>query len=259
MEKSDTSRRGTVVRRILLVVAILVALMVGASIWYVNDYYHADDVAQSYVDNNNDRGVAVSTLAGGELAFVPEQPVAGLIFYPGGKVEPESYAPLMERCAELGILCVLVKPPFNLAILNPNAADGIREQFPDVTKWAVGGHSLGGVMAADYLSRHEDSVDGVVLLAAYTAADLSGFGGKALLVVGTNDQVLNREKYDGSRGLLPANVTEITVEGGNHAQFGNYGTQAGDGEASIPASEQQQTTARAIHDMLASVSKPPSP
>ena len=258
MEKSDTSRRGTVVRRILLVVAILVALMVGASIWYVNDYYHADDVAQSCVDNNTS-GVSVSTLAGGELAFVPEQPVAGLIFYPGGKVEPESYAPLMERCAELGILCVLVKPPFNLAILNPNAADGVREQFPDVTKWAVGGHSLGGVMAADYLSRHEDSFDGVVLLAAYTAADLSGFGGKALLVVGTNDQVLNREKYDGSRDLLPANVTEITVEGGNHAQFGNYGTQAGDGEASIPASEQQQTTARAIHDMLASVSTPPSP
>ena len=251
MEKSTKSHKSVVVRRILLALAILVVLMVGAFAWYVSDYYHADDVAQSYVNNGQAGGVTVRTLDGGELAFVPEQPVAGLIFYPGGKVEPESYAPLMERCAELGVLCVLVKPPFNLAVLNPNAADGIPEQFPDVTRWAIGGHSLGGVMAADYLSRHEDSFDGAVLLAAYTAADLTGFGGKVLLVTGTNDQVMNREKYEESRDLLPTSVTELTIEGGNHAQFGNYGPQSGDGEATIPASQQQQATAQAIRDMLA--------
>ena len=72
-----------------------------------------------------------------------------------------------------------------------------------------------------------------------------------LLAAGTNDQVLNRDKYEQSRDLLPSNVTELTIEGGNHAQFGNYGPQAGDGEATVPESEQQQVTAQAIRDALA--------
>ncbi len=251
MQKTERGKKSQIIRRVLLVLAVLMVLMIGASAWYVNDYYHADEVAMSSVENGGTQGVAVRTLPDGELAFVPEQPVADFVFYPGGKVEPESYAPLMERCAELQILCVVVKPPFNLAVLNPNAADGIREQFPDVDRWAIGGHSLGGVMAADYLSRHEDAFDALVLLASYSAADLTGFEGNVLLATGTNDQVLNRDKFEQSHNLLPANVTELTIEGGNHAQFGNYGPQAKDGTASITASEQQQATAQAIRDLSA--------
>ncbi len=253
MTKNEEGRKGVILRRILVAIAILVVLMVGASIWYVNDYYHADNTALSYVDDSKTNDVTVRTLSKGELAFVPDKPVAGLIFYPGGKVEPESYAPLMEQCAELGILCVITRPPFNLAVLDANTADGIREQFSDVKRWAIGGHSLGGVMAADYLSRHKDSFDALALLGAYTAADLKDFGGKVLLAAGTNDKVLNRDKYEQARDQLPAspNVTELAIEGGNHAQFGNYGPQAGDGEASISASEQQQATAQAIRNMLA--------
>ncbi len=84
---------------------------------------------------------------------------AGLIFYPGGKVEYTAYQPLMAACAERDILCVLVEMPFNLAVFDINAADGIQEQYPEVGHWYIGGHSLGGSMAASYLSKHTEKFD----------------------------------------------------------------------------------------------------
>lgn len=243
----------TVVRRILLALAVMLAVAAGAFGWYVSDYYHADAVALAAATDEDGAadGVRVQDLPSGELAFVPDDASSGFIFYPGGKVQPEAYAPLMTRCAQLGILCVVVRPPFNLAVFDANAADGVREQFPNITRWAIGGHSLGGVMAADYLSRHEESFECAVLLGAYTSADLTDYRGSVLLVVGTNDGVLNRQKYADARAMLPTRATELTIEGGNHAQFGDYGAQAGDGEATVPSAKQQEATARALHDALA--------
>ena len=245
----------TLAKRILIACAIAVAVLVAAAVWYVNDYYRADDAAMAAVTATDGAsaadGIEVRELAGGDLAFVPARPVAGLVFYPGGKVQPEAYAPLMRQCAQRGILCVLLKPTFNLAIIDMDAADGATAQFPDISTWIVAGHSMGGVAAADYASRHADEFDGIAFLAAYPAADLSAYGGAAISIVGSNDGVLNRESYEQARSKLPDTAMELVIEGGNHAYFGNYGEQAGDGQAEITREEQQAQ----VIDALAALSR----
>ena len=238
-------------KRVLLSLLILLAVIAAGFAWYVNDYYHADATALAAASDENGTadGVTVRELAGGDLAFVPNHPVAGLIFYPGGKVQPEAYAPLMERCAQQGVLCVLVKPLFNLAILDMNAADGIAAQFPGIETWAIAGHSLGGVAAAEYVAKHAGDFHVVAFLASYPSTDLSTFTGSALSVVGSNDHVLDRAKYENARVNLPTQSRELVIEGGNHARFGNYGEQAGDGTATISPEQQQEQTAAALVEL----------
>lgn len=247
------AKRGSFTKRAVLALLVVVAVLAGACVWYVSDYYHADGAALAAVADADGAsgGVEVRRLDGGGIAFVPEAPVAGFVFYPGAKVQPEAYAPLMRRCAERGILCVLLEPLFNLAILDADAADGVVEQFPDVAAWAIGGHSMGGVAAADYLSRHGEGFAVIAFLASYPSADLSGFAGRSLSIVGSNDLVLNRDAYEGARQKLPSNAEELVIDGGNHAYFGDYGEQSGDGEATIAREEQQEQAAAAIAELMA--------
>ena len=158
-------------------------------------------------------------------------------------MEHTAYAPLMKALAERGILCVLVEMPFRLAVLDMGAADGIPAQFPQVERWYMGGHSLGGSMAASYLSDNAAAFEGLILLGAYSTADLSGTALSVLSVYGSEDRVLNREKYAECRQNLPAGYTEHVIEGGNHAGFGYYGPQSGDGAATLNNEEQITATA----------------
>ena len=141
---------------------------------------------------------------------------------------------LMRALAEKGVLCVLVDMPLRLAVMDVNAADGIPKKYPQVTRWPIGGHSLGGAMAASYAAAHPEDFSALALLAAYSTKALPD----TLAVVslyGTADKALNWEKYEASRMNLPATAQEIAIPGGNHAQFGSYGAQEGDGEATISA------------------------
>ena len=243
--------RNTIVKRILIALAVVVVVLVAATVWYVNDYYHADNVALAVVadEDGTADGVEVRTLPSGDIAFVPDHPTAGLVFYPGGKVQPEAYAPLMQKCAQRGILCVLLKPTFNLAIIDMDAANGVTAQFPDVSTWVLAGHSMGGVAAADYASRHPDEFDAIAFLAAYPAVDLSKFDGKVLSIIGSNDGVLNRDKYEQAHDLLPDSVQKLVIEGGNHAYYGNYGEQVNDGQADITRENQQAQVTDALVDL----------
>lgn len=223
----------------VLAVVLVVMLVFGL---YAGSYYHADMEAINrmaletvYAD--------VEVLSDGTMVFYPGEYTAGMIFYPGGKVEFLSYIPLMEYCAQEGILCVLVQMPFNLAVMNPDAADGVREQFPEVEHWYMAGHSLGGARAADYAAGSQ-GIDGLILLAAYSAEDVSNI--PVLSIYGSEDGVLDREKYEKYRENLPADYTEVILEGGNHAGFGVYGPQDGDGDAAISNAEQIEQTARLI-------------
>ena len=246
-------KRNTVVKRILIALAVIVVMLVAAAVWYVNDYSHADNVALAAVADEDGAadGVEVRTLPSGDIAFVPDNPVAGLVFYPGGKVQPEAYAPLMQQCAQRGILCVLLKPTFNLAIIDMDAASGVTAQFPEISEWTIAGHSMGGVAAADYASRHAGEFDAIAFLAAYPAVDLSKFDGKVLSIVGSNDGVLNRDKYEQAHELLPDSAQELVIEGGNHAYYGNYGEQANDGQAGITREDQQAQATDALVDLAA--------
>lgn len=217
---------------------------------YLGDYYRADTEAMEAFAPA--APVVSEEWKDGTLITRPEgrDPVAGLIFYPGGKVEHTAYTPLMEALASEGILCVLVEMPFRLAVLDVNAAEGIPAAFPEVEHWCLGGHSLGGSMAASYLASHTEDFDGLILLGSYSTADLSGSGLSVLSVYGSEDGVLNREKYAEYRPNLPEGFTEIVIEGGNQAYFGAYGEQEGDGTATVTPAEQLEQTVEAILTLL---------
>ena len=220
------------------VTAVLLAVFIGCAV-YINDYYRAEDTAIAAMSGAYNYTIREYD---GNIAFIPNEPIAGLIFYPGGKVEHTAYAQLMAEFAKKGVLCVLVEMPFRLAVLDINAADGIQDNFPEIEKWYIGGHSLGGAMAASYISNHTSEFDGLLLLGAYSTADISDSGLSVISVYGSEDKVLNTEKYEENRELLPSEFTEFIIEGGCHSYFGNYGHQDGDGEPFISIEEQIKQT-----------------
>lgn len=227
----------------LLALAVVLALAIGCGV-YVGDYYRAEEGAVAHSE-----AVTVE-ITGDRAVFMPEEPRAGLIFYPGGKVEFTAYAPLMTALAEEDILCVLVKMPFNLAVLDMDAAEGIPAEYPEVERWYLGGHSLGGSMAAGYAAKQPEDYKGLILLAAYSTAGLTDTGLEVLSLYGDRDQVLNREKYEQYRPNLPESTRETVIEGGNHANFGFYGPQEGDGESTISRQEQQAATVEAVRNLI---------
>lgn len=132
------------------------------------------------------------------------------------------------------------------AVLDANGADGVQERFPAVRRLILMGHLLGGVMAAGYLDGHARSWDGLVLLGAYSTADLSDDGVTVLSVTGDSDGMLDRRAAADNEGNLGEDARELVIPGGNHAQFGSYGPQDGDGEAGLSPEEQRALTADAV-------------
>ena len=201
----------------LLAAGVLLLVLV-SPIVYVSGGYEASSDALAAMEGSAQKGHA--------QAFVPEKIRGGMIFYPGGLVDERAYAPLMQALADRDILCLLVQMPLNLAVLDMNAADGLQALYPDVERWLIGGHSLGGAMAASYAAGHENEYDGLVLLGAYSTADLSGTELQVLSVYGSEDGVLNHEKYAQCLKHYPTDFTEVVVDGGCHAYFGDYGRRA---------------------------------
>jgi dienelactone hydrolase len=257
----------------LALVVVVILMAVNFWIAYVSDYYEANTAAQDALLDYG--GVTVTYTDENAILFIPEEVRAGFIFYPGGKVEYTAYAPLLHELAENGIFCVLPHMPCNLAVLDVDAADGYIEQFPQVEHWYIGGHSLGGSMAASYYSKHRESFDGLVLCAAYSTADLTGEDGgstgaagaqtadvsgdvpdasagaaRVLSIYSSNDGVLSMKKYEKYRKNLPDGYEEEVIDGGCHAFFGSYGAQEGDGEPSITNAEQIHTTVDFIVNFL---------
>jgi hypothetical protein len=226
----------------VLLIAFIICLV------YVNDYYRADGEAIADFLSQEMTSATFNIDEDGLIIATPAEIKAGFIFYPGGKVEYSSYLPLMVALAERGILCVLTPMPCNLAVLDVNAADGIIERFPEVDTWYIGGHSLGGSMAASYLSKNLDELDGLILLGSYSTADVSS--SRVLTISGTEDEVMNKKKYDKYIANLPLGCDEVLITGGNHAYFGMYGEQKGDGTASITPAEQITRAAYRIADFI---------
>ena len=214
---------------ILLLAALILAFFV-----YTGDYYRAD--AQALAALESDGAAAVVRTSYGWFFDGPSEGTA-LIFYPGGKVEETAYAPFLHRLAAEGMDVCLVKMPFRLAVFGKNKADAVMSQH-SCAHWYVGGHSLGGAMAASYAADHGDALDGVVLCAAYPTQALDGRLTE-ISIYGSRDGVLNMEKTAAGRAFAPDNFYELVIQGGNHAQFGNYGPQKGDGDAAVPSQQQQ--------------------
>lgn len=240
-------------RRLGIAFAVLVALAlagVGAFVVYANDAYPAGDEAADALVSTDALPVEQGD---GYLAFGDADAATGIVLYPGAKVDYHAYAPLARDLAQRGYFVAVVQMPLNFAFFDIDAADRVRAAFPQVESWWVGGHSLGGSMAAAYAADHADdgALAGVVLLGAYSASDLSATDLGAIVVYGENDQVLNREKLEQGAALLPHDALTLEVPGGNHAGFGDYGAQDGDGVSTITPDEQREQTADAVSAYIA--------
>lgn len=170
----------------------------------------------------------------------------GLVFYQGAKVEADAYAPLLHQLAAQGWVCVIADLPLNFAMLDEEVADRLMADHPEVEHWYVGGHSLGGLVASSYASTSATNLEGLIMLASFTTSDLTNSGLNVISVYGTNDTVLNHDSYTKGLALMPTSIHEVVLEGGNHAQFGDYGDQANDSPATISAEEQVAQTVEAI-------------
>jgi len=191
------------------------------------------------------------------IVFTPtaNTPITGFIFYPGGHVDYRSYAPVAQEIASHGYRVSLVRMPLSLAVFGTNKADEVITAYPDMRYWVIGGHSLGGSIAASYAKKHTDTVQGLALWASYpaTSDDLSSTSLKGLSTYGSNDQVLNMDNVNATLALLPPGTIRQVIQGGNHARFGNYGLQPGDGTATISAADQQTQAAHLTMRLLRAV------
>lgn len=212
------------------------AICAGAFFWYVSDYYRAEEVALEVSAQGSDISVRDNLT----ILSSPHSTDTAIIFYPGAKVEAEAYLPLLDKIRNTGVTCILVDMPFHMAIFDADAAEDVMTQFPDVQYWYMAGHSMGGAMASKFASEHKEQVDGLILMGAYIYGDYPDEN--TLTIYGS----LNQSVED------HINYTEniVEIEGGNHAQFGNYGLQKGDPPAEISAEEQQKQTVEAIETFL---------
>lgn len=218
----------------LIALAAMIVFLVVAFFAYANDYRRADQTAAAILNSN------ASIRQEGSLTILSpdagNDTGAGLIFYPGGKVEEAAYLPLLDLLREQGVTIALVKMPFRLAVFQINAADRVYDAVPSVSRWFIGGHSLGGAMASSYAAGNESRLSGLILLGAYPVNDSPI---PTLCLYGSEDILLDLSKL--------ANVANVLrIEGGNHAQFGNYGVQQGDGVAMISREAQQEQAAEAM-------------
>lgn len=239
--KMSQKRKPMRKKRLWMIPVLAVIALCAAFFIYTEVYCHADETARAAL--RSDETVTVTQTGYGWLFDGPSEEDA-LIFYPGGKVEETAYAPLLRRLAGQGMDVCLVKMPFRLAVFGMNKADDVMKQH-HYAHWYIGGHSLGGVMAADYASAHRSQFSGVILLAAYPSKPMDP-GTRAITIYGSEDGVLNRAKLVEAKQYLPEDNVTCVIDGGNHAQFGNYGKQAGDGKAAVSAEEQQRSTVEYI-------------
>ncbi len=256
MSNESRARRRFPWRWLLLALLALVVVGVGAFlIWAYTPLGPAPEAMAALVSDDK-----VQVEQGNWLVFTPVgvAPKAGLILYPGGRVDYRSYAPQARDIAAQGYLVVIPHMPLNLAVTAPNKALEVMGVYSDVAHWAVGGHSLGGAMAASFLYGHPGATEGLVLWAAYPASNnsLAGANTKVTSISATNDGLATPDKIAASVPLLPPGTRWAPIEGGNHAQFGAYGPQPGDGTATITPEEQRRQTVAATIDLLNSLGQP---
>ncbi len=188
---------------------------------------------------------------------IGSDPLAGLVFYPGARVDARAYANILTPVVEAGYRVVIVKPPLGIAFFSTSYAGNWVDDDTAIGRWAVGGHSLGGVVA----STSEDSygeIVGLVLYASYPSSDISDRSGLAVSsIYGTNDGLAEPERIRASASDLPPTAVLVPIEGGIHSDFGDYGPQPGDGQPGITRSEAQAQIIEATLALMARIAETP--
>jgi len=241
-------------RLILLIVLVVLIGSIGYFLYYVSDYSHADSTALAALSSTGSYNVVDTS---NYITFTPtaNKSTIGVIFYPGALVQPEAYSIISSKLAMNGYTIIIVKMPFNLAIFGVNKANQVIATHPEISTWVIGGHSLGGVFASDYAVNHQDKIKGVIYLASYPDTNASKANFKALFIRGSLDGLVTNTQISDNLNKFPKNTTFITIPGGNHANFGNYGIQAGDNNSTISKEEQQNLTVNYILTFLKNLNK----
>jgi hypothetical protein len=235
----------------LLIILVLVVATAGF-LWYAQPQPLLPEATAALASTP---GSAFEQGQDGRLTYTPtaHEPTVGLILYPGGKVPPAAYAPAARDIAENGYLVVIVPVPFNLAVFGIDAATAVIADHPEIGRWAVGGHSLGGSMAAQFVDGHPGIVKGLVLWAAYSAADLADDALSVALIYGTLDAGVASYTSPENLAKLGPHVTTTIIEGGNHEQMGWYTGQPNDPPATISRQAQQDQMVEATVLLLAAL------
>jgi hypothetical protein len=242
-------------RNVAIAGLVVIGLLGGALAWWLQPQPLLPEADASLASTST----VTFTENGDRLTWSPAAGGAttGLIVYPGGKVPPAAYGPLAQAIAGDGYLVEIVAMPLNLAVLGIGRADETIKAHPEIEHWVIGGHSLGGSMAAQYASEHLGVIDGLAFWAAYGTMDLSGTNLAVLSIWGSLDAGAPRMGGPESRSAVPADAVFIEIEGGNHEQMGWYTGQPNDPPAAISREEQQRQVAAATIDLLESVEPAP--
>jgi hypothetical protein len=241
------------VRIILIIVGSILLLGIAGFVAWGETPAHP--MPEALAALNSDGAVTVTN--GQWLVFNPagSAPTTGFVIYPGGRVDYRSYAPAAHQIAAQGFLVVIVPMPLNLAVFGVDASQDVISAYPQIRHWSIGGHSLGGSMAADFAKKHPTAVAGLVLWASYPASsdDLSTSGLHVASISASLDGLSTPAKIARSHALLPADTAWTVIAGGDHAQFGWYGSQAGDNPATITRKDQQAKLVAATVALLETI------
>ena len=236
---------------------VLAVVIIGALIWGIQWATYARPPLPEAIDALESDDL-VTVMQEPRLTFSPIQNMSntGFIFYPGGRVDPRAYASLMKSIASDGYLVVVPEMPINMAVFNSNIADEIIADYPEIDRWVIGGHSVGGVAAAQYTDNHPEMIGGLAIWASYPAdsTDISDLEIPAISIYGSREVRVNDESVEARQHLLPADTRYIVIEGGDHHQFGSYQIKPEDHLATTSRASQQQQIIQATLDLLATVS-----
>ena len=240
---SKTSKRKTVRNIILIFIAAIVLLctvIVGMCLFNSRPAVQTVATYQNSFSN-----VTINVQDDGGVEIMPKNSNAytGIIFYVGAQIRPDAYIPLLSRLSERGFSCFIPNLSFNMAALEPKAAETVISMHPEIKSWYLAGHSMGGLTASGFAADYPEKVCGLIMLAAYTNRDLSDSELSVLSIFGDTDGVMNKALYDERKDWYPDDFEEYIIEGANHAQYGDYGEQPRDNEALISAESQQKQTA----------------
>lgn len=248
-KKNKVKKPGRVGFWIKTVIFIIIAAIVAFAI-YLATPYEAKDEAKSilYIEKSS---VEMYGLENDKICFTPKNATVGFIFYPGERVQMEAYAQLAQGIAmQNNVLCVIMNMPLNYFPFNISRVEQLKEEYPQIKKWYIGGHSKGGQATAEYVSQNADKYAGLVLMGANPEVDLSNTKLKVLTFSATEDGICKAEDYDKFKSNLPKDNKHVLIKGGCHAYYGSYGSQWFDGSPKITAFEQQMRVVKEMKDYI---------